>query len=597
MSGARAPWDFGYAPATRYPFVFGEVPGELVVATEQTVATDALRAALADAFPEALVLPVLERPPLHWFELKLSRDVLVTDVEHAVRRAGLPVRYVASTRCPDGRAFPLDCAGAAPCVARGWGLPTPREVRPPEGPGAYFLGEAAGGLAIERALVGAGAGTRLAVIDDDGAEAEQLGLDAEILVRVERAPRAHFHGALMVAWATSAAASGFAGVAPEASARLYLVPKGGEDLLALPLALVRAADDGADVLLCPTHVDGLTSPMLSDALTFVTELGRRGLGAPVVMPTGRDASSPEGSARVSWTLGWGAPASDPRVLCVGPSGRTGGWFLWRDAGGKLRPFANRSPSLRWLAPGDDLAMPFGPGGRTVHAESSGASALAAGVALLVLGRSPELPIAQLTDALDRGAQPASSLSSEELSALGAASDLWPEGRDADRHDAKQGYGVMNARRTCLVLHDPLAAALLAIGDEAAARAVALALDELAEPPAELLRWAAARALAEPHLEHAIKAIARHLRLVAGSPRRHEAHGAGSLVRQLVVVADWLARSASASERAWADAVTRAASPLRDAMARGEAPVRVVESAILAWFSAASAAARGSVVVA
>jgi hypothetical protein len=596
VRSSRPPWEFGYAPATRYPFVFGEVPGELIVATARSVPGEALRAALSGPFPDALVVAVLDRAPLHWFELKLSRAVVVAEVEQHLRDAGIPVRYVAAVRCPDARSFHLACADAAPCLARDWGPPTPRELRPPEGAGAYFLGEGPGGLVIERALVGSGAGTRLAVIDDDGADAEGLGLDAEVWVRVDRAPRGHFHGALMVAWATSAAASGFAGVAPDASTRLYLIPKGGDELLSLPLALVRAADDGADVILCPTHVDGLTSPMLSDALTFVTELGRRGLGAAIVMPTGRDASSPEGSARVSWSLGWGAPASDPRVFCVGPSGRTGGWFLWRDASGKLRPFANRSPSVRWLAPGDDLALPFGPRGRTVHAESSGASALAAGVALLVLGRSPELPLALLAQAMDRGARPTPPLRAEDSETLGAASDLWPTGRDADGHDAKQGYGVLDARRSCLVLHDPLSAALLAMGEEASARGVALALDELVAPLPELLRWAAARCLADPRLEHAVRAIARHLRLVTRAAQRHEAHGVGSLARQLVVVIDWLARTAPVAERAWAETLVRAALPLHEALGRGEASVRAIEGAILAWFAAASAPSEGATVV-
>ncbi len=83
------------------------------------------------------------------------------------------------------------------------------------------------------------------------------------------------------------------------------------------------------------------------------------------------------------------------MFCVGPSSREGGWFLWRDRRGRLHPFANRGPALRWLAPGDDLPDPFADADRLTHAESSGAAAVAAGVLLLVLGQNPDLTIDEL----------------------------------------------------------------------------------------------------------------------------------------------------------------------------------------------------------
>src|SRR6185295_3517776 len=112
------------------------------------------------------------------------------------------------------------------------------------------------------------------------------------------------------------------------------------------------------VIACATYIDGLMSPLLDDALEVAVRLGRGGLGTAVIFPTGREMSSPEGSRHSSLSLGLGEPASDPRALCVGPSARDGGWFLWRDHRGKFRPFANRGPSVRWLAPGDDMALPF-----------------------------------------------------------------------------------------------------------------------------------------------------------------------------------------------------------------------------------------------
>ncbi len=64
-------------------------------------------------------------------------------------------------------------------------------------------------------------------------------------------------------------------------------PKPGYEIFTLPMAIVRAVDDGADVVLCATYVDGSTSPLLDDALSFARHLGRGGsrdCGRPAVEP-------------------------------------------------------------------------------------------------------------------------------------------------------------------------------------------------------------------------------------------------------------------------------------------------------------------------
>ena len=61
--------------------------------------------------------------------------------------------------------------------------------------------------------------------------------------------------------------------------------------------------------------------------------------------------------------------------------------------------------MRWLAPGDDLAFPFKNTERLFHAESSGASAIAAGAVLLVLAANPGLNLTEVDAILTRTASP------------------------------------------------------------------------------------------------------------------------------------------------------------------------------------------------
>ncbi len=541
---APPPWEFGYAPVC--PAAGSPEPARaLVVATPRAVAPARIAAASG---PGASAAGVFARAPIFWTSLSLERPALPAEIAARLVEAGVAVRYVASAERPSlALAPPLD-----PRLHVHDARPDRWRRRPPEpvppvaaGSGSWFLG-GDGGVAVNRERGDTGAGTRLAVIDDDALGTDELGLDAEVLVLLERAPRHQLHGALMVAWATRSRA--FAGVAPGASARLYLIPKPGTGVLALPLAIARAADDGADVILCATYAEGTTSPMLDDALELATRLGRRGRGAAVVMPTGREASSAPGSVHASFSLGLGEPASDPRVFCIAPGARGGGWFLWRDRRGRLRPFANRGPAVRWLAPGDDVAFPFSTPAapRLFHAESSGAAAIAAGVLLLVLGASPRLRRRELAAVVDATLAPPAAASTAEPGPLADPADLMPSGRDRDGHDARHGYGLLAAEDACLFARDPVCAALLTMGEPGAARAFADARRRDARVAGaysdRLARWAVRALLADREAAHALRAILRHARLVAGREERAAAHGEGAWTRQIGLLLRRLASS-------------------------------------------------------
>lgn len=533
------PWWFGYAPV--HPAAADRGPAtRLVIASRAPI--DGRTIAKAPSLRGATITRVVDRPPIVWTIAERDAPIAPEDTARELVDAGAPVRYVAA----DDRASlalgpPLDLTS----VRAGPPRPRPsrsRVSRPaPASPGTWFLRAEEGGVAIDRALFGAGEGTRLAVIDDDAALADELDLDAEVLIGLDEAPRRQPHGPLMIAWATRSKT--FDGVAPGASARLYVIPKPGASVSALPRAIVRAVDDGADVIVCATYVEGTTSPMLDDALAFAARAGRRGRGTAVVFAVGREASSREGSTHASFSLGLGEPASDPRAFAVGPSARGGGWFFWRDRRGKSRPFANRGPAVRWLAPGDDITYPFAGEGaagneRLTHAESSGAAAIAAGVMLLVIAHNPTLSLADLDEAVTRAIEPCDPKVLARAEPLADPFDALPEGRDRDGHNGKHGYGVLHAARACLVAADPFAAALVAIGEDGAARAFfeARRRDPRARGAYSIraARWLARALLRDTGAHHAARTLARHARLTGAGGGPIAAHGDGAVLRHVIV---------------------------------------------------------------
>jgi hypothetical protein len=541
----RAAWDFGYEPSVvRYQDVPPEAASSLdVVIATSTPFDEGAQGRAFDGWGTDLQVEILiARAPLFWARARASEFLSEDAVAGRLRRAGVDVRYVTSART-GSMAFapPLALSAAPPARPSGWRVRSARPVPSSSYEGQWFLGAEGGGVRIDRRVCGTGAGTRLAVIDDDAADLDQVDLDELVNVGTPRASASSGHGALMVAWAASARrpdGTRFLGIAPDTSCRVYAIPKPGVDAVSLPLAIARAVFDGADVVVCATYVEGTTSPLFDDALDVAAHLGRGGRGSVVVFPTGRETASPGKSLHASLSLEFGDPASDPRVHCVAPGGRLGGWFLWRSPRGEVRPFANRGPAVRWLAPGDDLTYPFSSRDRLFHAESSGASAVAAGVTLLLLGSNPELELHEVHDILERTVD-----APEEQAALEGRladpADLLPLGSDRDGHNAKCGYGRLNASRACVAAADPLALSLVAMGEDDLA--VAWRVGPL-RPLSECLgRWAARALLSRADLEHAVRGLLRHVRLLSVDPSRAKAHAPGALARQIALVARELIR--------------------------------------------------------
>lgn len=541
--GRKAGWEFEYHPLSR--LVDPDDPGDdFVLATRGRVEASSLPAAL-EGVEVAGVEPVGVPAPLWWYRLRLSSAARASEVERQARQAGLAVRYVAPAR----RACLRLGAPFAACATEtgetpGVGWPTHTESKEPEGASCWALGPL--GANVDRKRCGTGAGARLAVVDDDAAMAQGARIESEVLVNVRAVPRSQPHGTFMIGWAVGARR--YRGVAPDASARLYCIPKPDVDVCSLPTAIARAVADGADVVLCPSYVDGSTSPMLDDALEYAARVGRGGLGAVVIMPAGREASSPPWSTHASWTLGLGEPASDPRVVCIAPSSPGGRWFLWPDRKGRLHPFANRGPAVRLLCPGDDMTHPLEPD-KPSHAESSGASAIAAGVALLVLSSNPLLRATEVATLLRRTCRPPRGLPASETCQVADPWDVMPAGRDADGHDAKHGYGRVDATRACLSASDPLCCALVSMGEErAAARWYDARRSDLVARSLyswKAGRWMARRCLVDEETLHRVSVLARHVRLVASGHDRLEAHGTGALTRQLSLLLRFMLNSSEA----------------------------------------------------
>jgi hypothetical protein len=537
----RPPWDFPYEPARKpRPRQEGSAL-DVVVATSVDVGSDALTDALRDLGP-VVVEPLIARAPLYWSRVRSSSRAAPDDI--AARLGKLPVRYVVSAQTETMLAAPPLVLSRAqrvrrsPAAASSW--PTHKGTRPhreSNADGRWFLGEG-GGISLDRRVCGTGAGTRLAVVDDEAADAELLEIDRIRCVGVERAPTTTGHAALMISWATGAMTRGgprFVGVAPDASVRLYCIPKAGVDLVSLPLAIAEAVFDGADVIVCATYAEGTVSPLLDDALDVATHLGRGGRGAAVVFPTGRETSSPGDSIHASLSLGLGDPASDPRIHCIAPGGRGGGWFLWRSPRGKVRPFANRGPAVRWMTPGDDISYPFSSRDRLFHSESSGASAIAAGVMLLVLGCNRGLYLHDLHAILARTVD--IPLSDTPMDLVDTA-DILPATDDRDGHNAKSGYGRLNATRACACATDPIALELSAMGHDDLASSWCTRRRPYSE---RLGRWVVRALLARANLGHSLRAILRHMRLIAQKPSRDAAHAPGALTRQITILVRELSR--------------------------------------------------------
>lgn len=583
--GTRPAWYFDYSPLPSGGGYAGEADTDLVLATVDDVDPARVVELVGRDVPELAVTSLFSSHPVFWTRLESRAAMPIDALVRALEEGGVAVRYITSAR--RGSQLlppPLDFCDARARRARDWAVRSATTTEEVDAPWRWFL--RAEGADVSRDRCGTGAGARLAVIDNDGGELDRVPLDAEVPVGVASIPRGLAHAGMMVGWAVAARredGTTFRGVAPDASPRVYLIPKPGADVWTLPLAILRAVEDGADVVVCATYVEGLTSPLLDDALDFAVRLGRGGGGTAVVMPTGREMSSPEGSTHSSLSLSLADPAADPRVFCVGPSARDGAWFLWRDRRGRLRPFANRGPAVRWLAPGDDMAYPFAAGDRAAHAESSGASAICGGVLLLLMARHPELSLREAEAFLRLGEVRVDSERQSLDPELADRRDLQPLGVDRDAHNAKHGYGRLSARNACAAAADPVAQALLRMGEARAAHHYLECFEEgypdLVSPA--LRRWAAREMLADASLTHAFCAIVRALRLTchdrAAGPLSEPS---GQWLRQIGVALRALAGKEASAEHQ--SELARLGAKLRSLDANG---TRAVEARLFALFGA------------
>jgi hypothetical protein len=582
----RPSWDFDYAPAKPPRDEPGDAAADLVVATVHAAPASLVARALVDLCAGGLVVETLiDRAPVHWTRVRAPVALSLDEVWKRISAADAEVRYVASSQvstqalCP-----PLPTVGPA-AAATEWLARTSPIGRDPDG--AWHLG--VHGLNVNRDRCGMGAGVRLAVIDDDGGKTDELGVDAVVPIGREPPDPRRFmrHGALSVGWAVGSAGSGINGVAPAASARLYCIPKAGKELFTFPLAVVRAVADGADVISCATFLDGTTSPMLDDALAFARHFGRGGRGTPVIVAASREMSSTEGLVRASLSLDLGDPACDPRVSCVAASGRRGGWFLWEDKQGQLQPFSNRGPAVRFMAPGDDVIDALAPS-RTAHAESSGATAFSAGVAVLVLANNPRLSASEVETILQLSAVVVSpELDRSRASARRAGeAELLPFETDPDGHNAKHGYGRLDASAACLAARDPIALGLLLLGDrEALARWTPPMSTLTADAAAEVCR----ALLHDPAARHQLAVVLRHLRLMCdpgdGAVDRRTRHTPGALLRMCVLLLEALASNVAAPSGE--ELTTRAAALrrlTRDPAGRAAFEDALVDAARALWSS-------------
>lgn len=534
----RKGWDFEFAPIAIGGGDADQPDSDFVVATETDVDSARVAELLRSLADRIEVTCLMSVHPLYWTRIEASEPIDRQEMRARLREGGIRVRYVTSASYGSQvLPPPLDFSDARPRRPADWAARAETPIVEQDTPWRWFLRET--GADVQRSVCGTGAGTRLALIDNDGADLERIELDAEVPVCVEQIPRSMSHAARLLGWSIGGNSPDrrFHGVAPHATPRFYCIPKPGAEVFSLPLAIVRAVDDGADVIVCATFVDGQTSPLLDDALELAVRMGRGGRGAVVVLPTSRQVSSARTSRHSSLSLGLFDPASDPRVLCVGPSARDGRWFLSRDKRGKLRPFANRSPALRFLAPGDDLADPFADDDRPTHAESSGASAIAAGVALLVLAKNPELSLPELHVALTETAIRVDASGQLDDPSLGDRFDLLPRETDPDGHNAKHGYGRLSATHASLVASDPVCASLLRIGErDAAARYLELRRSGVLPSlySERTANWAARVLLRERQATHVCSTLARAARLFRAHPEHLPDQPHGHLLRQIVL---------------------------------------------------------------
>jgi hypothetical protein len=185
-----------------------------------------------------------------------------------------------------------------------------------------------------------------------------------------------------------------------------------------------------------------------------------------------------------------------------------------------------------------MANPFTQDDRPGHAESSGASAIVAGVLALAIANNPEIELAELYALIEETSSPVDPARQVADAGLADRNDLLPLATDPDGHNAKHGYGRIDATAACLAAADPVAQGLVRIGElDAALRYLDLVNDRgfAGVYSTRLARWAARAALRDAGVSHALAATVRGLRLLCCRSDRARNQPPGHLLRHFALV--------------------------------------------------------------
>src|SRR5579872_3914886 len=173
VTGSRHDWDFPYEPLAGPPCGDAPEPVDAVVATSRPVDRSALEGALG--LPEVDLEMLLDRAPLHWVRVRSPAILTPEAMADRLIRAGIPLRYATPARHGSMAIAPrLETSRTMVARPDDWRSVRARAYVDAPAVGArWFIGDA-GGVCIDRRLCGTGAGTHLAVIDDDVADLERL---------------------------------------------------------------------------------------------------------------------------------------------------------------------------------------------------------------------------------------------------------------------------------------------------------------------------------------------------------------------------------------------------------------------------------------
>ena len=256
-------------------------------------------------------------------------------------------------------------------------------------------------------------------------------------------------------------------MAPHASPRVYCIPKPGTDIVSLPLAIVRAVADGANVCFARPTWKVPRARCSTTRWNLRVVSGRRGRGTAIVFPVGRETSSPPDSVHASLSLS----LRDPRAILVcfasRPAGKKGAGF----SGAIARGVCARSKSGSGLSVARSRRRPD----VSVHFRGSlGALGIewcfghCCWRHVARPGRKSRPAVVGARGSLDENRHAGPPGAAPHAEQLADVSDVRPAARDPDCHNVKHGYGRLHAARACFTAADPVAAALIVIGEEGAA---------------------------------------------------------------------------------------------------------------------------------